>query len=297
MRPTLRPGLHVLRRDLRTMQIGLEWSGVAALADSPALQIVLDVVDGFRDVEGVVLAARSRGIGRADAEDVIEALLDSGALVDQSVLKPPELAHASWSAMWLLAGPRRNAAAVLSARSRNRVLVSGSGRVASLVRGLVEAEQVPVTSSAEDATVVVLAGDREPSRDAADEAMRRGLPFLCVGVRELVGLVGPFVVPGSTACLRCVDLARTQLDPCWPTLVDSAEVNPPPTPCGSPALFAVTAGYAAQEVAIWASGLVPLSCDRVIELPHGFGEVQTIAFEPHPECGCGWPGQQETMSA
>lgn len=297
MRPMLRPGLHVLRRDLRTIQIGLEWSGVAALADSPALQAVLDAVDGFRDLHGVVLAAEARGVECADAHAVLGALLESGALVDQAVVKPPGLPPASWSAMWLLAGPGQNAASVLAARRRSRVFVAGSGGVASLVRRLVEDEHVPVTLSAEDATVVVLAADGEPSRESADEAMRRGIPFLCVGVRELVGLVGPFVVPGSTACLRCVDLARSQLDPCWPTLVDSAQVSPPSAPCGSTSLVAVTAGYATQEVAMWASGMVPLSCDRVIEMPHGFGEVQTVAFQPHPECGCGWQAHRETMSA
>ncbi|MEJ7630423.1 MAG: hypothetical protein WKF54_12600 [Nocardioidaceae bacterium] len=297
MRPTLRPGLHVLRRDVRTLQLGLEWPGVAALPDSPAVQAVLEAVDGFRDVHGVLLAAEARGVERSDGQVVLEALLDSGALVDQAVVSPPGLHRASWSAMWLLAGPLQSAAAVLTARRRSRVHVAGSGRVADLVRTLVEDEHVPVTSSAGEATVLVLAGDREPSRESADEAMRRGVPFLCVGLRELVGLVGPFVVPGRTACVRCVDLARSQLDPCCATLVESAQANPAPSPCGPASLVAVTAGYAAQEVAMWASGLVPLSCDHVIELPHGLGEVQTVLFEPHPECGCGWQSGQATMSA
>ena len=32
-------------------------------------------------------------------------------------------------------------------------------------------------------------------------------------------MVGPFVVPGRTACLRCVDAHHTDADPAWPLLV------------------------------------------------------------------------------
>ena len=116
-------------------------------------------------------------------------------------------------------------------------------------------------------------------------------------LRELVGVVGPFVVPGRTACQRCVDLSRAQIDRCWPTLVASIGAKPATSTCCPPSLVAVTAGYAAQEVALWASGCMPVSCDHVVEIPHGLGSVDTIAYPPHPECGCGWVAPHDTMSA
>jgi hypothetical protein len=293
----LRPGLHVLRRDVRTLQLGLEWPGVAALLDSPAVRAVLDAVDGFRDITGVILAAEARGVPPGAAHQAVDALLDSGALVDQAVVKPAELDHAAWSAMWLLAGPRATASALHRVRQETRVYVDGSGQVADLVSRLVADEHLPLTHSSDDATVVVVTADHEPSRESADEAMRRGVPFLCVGMRELVGLVGPFVVPGRTACLRCVDLFRSQLDPCWLTLVDSIHANPAAARCGPPSLVTLTGGYATQEIAIWASGALPVSCDHVVEIPHGLGQVQTVGYQPHPECGCGWQSEQETMTA
>jgi len=82
--------------------------------------------------------------------------------------------------------------------------------------------------------LVVIAADDEPDRAAAIELVRDGIPHLVVGVRETVGVVGPFVIPGSTACLHCLDLHRTDLDPGWPALLaqansaacaDSVEVN------------------------------------------------------------------------
>lgn len=293
----LRPGMHVLRRDMRTLQLGLEWPGIAALVDSPSVRAVLASVDGFRDVAGIVLAAKSLGVDADDAAVAVEALVGAGALVDQSVIRPSGVDEATWASMWLLAGRTSNAAAVLSSRRATRVYVAGTGRVADQVRTLVTGEQIPLHPTREGATLVVVASDREPSRDASDEVMSVGLPFLCVGVRELVGVVGPFVVPGRTACIRCIDLSRSQLEPCWATLVDSANHNPIPGGCCPPSLVAVTAGYAAQEVALWASGSLPVSCDALVEIPHGLGPVHTRGYEPHPHCGCGWFGAQGTMGA
>jgi hypothetical protein len=297
MRPMVRPGLHLLRRDIRTLQVGLEWPGVAALVDSSAVQAVLEAVDGFRDLPGVILAAEARGVSGQAAHEAVGALLDSGALVDQATVKPSDVESAGWAAMWLLAGPGCTAADVHRVRQTARVYVEGSGRVADQVRALVVAEGLAPASSAEEASVLVLAADHEPSRQSADEALRRGVPYLCVGIRELVGLVGPFVVPGRTACLRCVDLSRAHTDPCWRTLVDAIQANPAAEPCRTPSLVATIAGYAVQEVVTWASGAIPVSCDNVVEVPLGLGLVQTVCYPLHPQCGCGWQSGRETMSA
>lgn len=297
MRPVLRPGMHVLRRDARTLQLGLEWPGVAALQGTASVRAVLDAVDGFRDAPGVVLAAAATGVDVDEAREAIEALLDAGALVDEAIVKPRTVPDETWAAMWLLAGPRDTARTILKRRQSTPVHVVGSGQVAELIRALLKQEQLPLTPALEDARVVVLAVDRELSRDVTDDAMRWGAPFLCVSIRELVGLVGPFVVPGRTACLRCVDLSRADLDSCWRTIVQTANATPPAAASCPPSLVATTAGYAAQEVALWASGALPASCDHVVEIPHGLGEVQTVGYPPHPQCGCGWQTGHETMSA
>jgi len=297
MRPIPRPGLHILRRDLRMLQLGVEWPAVAAILDTPAVAAVLRAVDGFRDLSGVQLAAEAHGVSNEAAHQAIDALLDSGALVDQAVVRPPALDPAIWSTMWLLAGPRSTAAEILRSRRQSSVYVEGSGRVCDQIRALLSEEQLTAAKAPDDATVVVLGADGEPSRAAADEALRRGVPYLCVGIRELVGLVGPFVVPGRTSCLRCVDLSRSDLDPCWRIVVDSMEVRPPREPSRTPSLVATVAGYAASEIVLWTSGSLPSSCDHVVEIPHGLGAVQTVGYPPHPQCGCGWQDRRDTMSA
>ena len=59
----------------------------------------------------------------------------------------------------------------------------------------------------------------EPDRDLLDPYLRDGVPHLVVRLTEGDAVVGPFVVPGRTACLRCVDAHHAVADVRWPLLV------------------------------------------------------------------------------
>src|SRR6202042_974828 len=63
-------------------------------------------------------------------------------------------------------------------------------------------------------TLLVLAG---PLPDPA--ARLPDVPHLAVCAREAIGMVGPLVRPGVSACLRCLDLARADRDPGWPLIL------------------------------------------------------------------------------
>lgn len=241
VRPILRPGLQILRRDINTLQLGLDWPGVCTLRETPALTAVLAAVDGFRDCPGVVLAAVESGVSRADALSALEVLIDCGALVEQSTAWRSADSEGAWASLWLLAGPERSAADLSRRRQQRRVHVRGTGQVADAARALLGLAGVADASHG-GADLVVLASDCEPSRDLADQVMREDAgAHLWVFTREVVGVIGPFVVPGGSVCLRCADLARADLDPAWPTLLQSAAAHrpppPPATPC-SPACWA-----------------------------------------------------------
>jgi bacteriocin biosynthesis cyclodehydratase domain-containing protein len=143
----------------------------------------------------------------------------------------------------------------------------------------------------------VIASDVEPARAEADRALSRGRPHLWASVRDSVGLVGPLAIPGDTACLRCADAARSDLDPFWPALVDAATCVPAVVPAVDETLVSVVAALAAHEVAVYASGRGPQTLNGVIEIPYGFGPVQRVPLAQHPQCGCGWPTWQDTMGA
>lgn len=297
MRPTLRPGLQILRRDLNTLQLGLDWPGLCTLPDSPALQTVLTAVDGFRDLQGVILAAVNAGTDADEARAALDVLIDCGAVVDQASCRRTDSSEGAWTSWWLLAGPGRAAGDILTERQRHRVLLRGDGHVAERLGALLTDAAIPWSAEATDPDLVVLVSDEEPSRTSGDAAMRRATPHLWAWVREVVGVVGPFVLPGSTGCLRCADHARSELDPAWSTVLASAQVRPPAVVACDPVLAALVAAWAAQEVAVWTSGLRPQTMNAVIEVPQGFGDLDRQVIELHPRCGCGWSSWRDTMGA
>lgn len=336
MRPALRPGLQILRRDVRSFQLGHEWPGVAALIDTPVVRAVLAAVDGYRDRSAVLraatdaltsdavanstltaealdtdalavdpLAADPLGTARdrtkiaAAVRATLDGLVVAGVIVDQAdTRRPADVDEASWASLWLLAGPGRTASELHLAHRACSVAVQGSGRVAGNVSRLIAEAGMPLAANPASADVVVVASDSPPDRAVADEAMRGGLPHLWAYVCDLVGFVGPFVQPGRSACLRCVDSSRANRDPAWPTVVASSAVRRLPVAACDATLAAVVAALAVQQVSLWACGIRPHTLGAVLEVPHGMGPVESSPYHPHPLCGCGWTATwHDTMGA
>jgi len=96
--------------------------------------------------------------------------------------------------------------------------------------------------------LTVLTGGYPPELPAALVAGRAVHLAACAS--EAIGVVGPLVVPGETACLSCVDLARTDRDPAWPRiLAQLAGPDAHPAACDAALAGAVAAQAAAQALA------------------------------------------------
>lgn len=297
MRPRLRPGLQILRRDMFTLQLGLDWPGVAVLEETPAVKAVLEAIDGYRDTAGVVLNAMdASGLREADCDAALAHLIECGAVVAEEG-GSPDVSERTWSALSLLSGPNHTASDLMAKRAACTLHVEGRGLVADHVRRAAELARLKTSGRSAGADLVVVASDHEPPRSRVDSLMHSGVPHLWVFTRDLVGVVGPFVLPGHTTCLRCVDAARTDRDPAWTALLDAAAARPLPVPPSDPVLCSLIASWAVLEAQTWACGLHPQTCGHVIEIPYGCGLVETQNFELHPHCGCGWPTWQDTMGA
>jgi len=300
-RPVVRPGLKILRRDPTTLQLGLDWPGLAAIHDTPAVRAVLARADGFRDVEGVVLAAAADGHAPAACADAVALLTRHGVLVDRPRTERvgpgcEGVSEATWQAWWLLAGPETGGDDIAVRRRGFRVGISGTGDVSDRLRGLVGDTGLGLTEAGRP-DLLVVASDGIPDRAVSDTLMHESVPHLWVHTRDLVGVVGPLVVPGRSPCLRCADLARSERDGVWSTLVAASSVHPhEAVPC-DPMLATVVAAWALQEVAVWAGGRRPSSYGSVVEIPLGLGPVTTVEYAVHPECGCGWSAARDTMGA
>jgi molybdopterin/thiamine biosynthesis adenylyltransferase len=66
------------------------------------------------------------------------------------------------------------------------------------------------TTALSSADLVILTGDTpvELARAVNDLCVARLTPWLMAGYAETIGVIGPLVVPGVTACLRCIESAH-----------------------------------------------------------------------------------------
>lgn len=140
-----------------------------------------------------------------------------------------------------------------------------------------------------DADLVVLAPTgREPLEGVA-ALVADGVPHLLAEVRDGVGVVGPLVLPGSTACLHCLDLARADRDPDWPTLATQLATPTRGTPACDGALAVAVAAQAALQALTLIDGTLPASAGGTLELALPDWRWRRRSWSPHAACGCRMP--------
>jgi hypothetical protein len=121
--------------------------------------------------------------------------------------------------------------------------------------------------------------------------VREQIPHLAAMADEAIGTVGPLVIPGRTACLRCMDLTRADRDPAWPLiLAQTVGRQPDPLACDAPLAAAVAAHAAAQALAFidrpFELGAV---ANGTLELVLPSWQWRRRTWPPHPDCDCGRP--------
>ena len=141
-------------------------------------------------------------------------------------------------------------------------------------------------TGAVDPDVVVLVG--AGAQPQANDLLRAGVAHLAIDIRSGSTLVGPFVHPGRSACLGCLDRLRTDRDPAWPTI--AAQLSVPGEGLIDAPSSAAVAALATLQVLMHIDGGRPTATNALIDvrLPDGFAVRRALA--PHPLCGCTWPG-------
>jgi hypothetical protein len=117
----------------------------------------------------------------------------------------------------------------------------------------------------------------------------RLLPHLLSEVRGDVGVVGPLVVPGRSACLRCLDLTRTDRDPGWPAIAVQLATNTSATaPCDGVLAVSVAAQTAMQALAFLDGEALPTTAGGTLELTLPDWRWRRRSWQLHPDCDCAW---------
>ncbi|MDX3195484.1 ThiF family adenylyltransferase [Streptomyces sp. MN03-5084-2B] len=324
--PALLPGLTVLERGPREIQIGLDpRHGVIVENLSPHLIAKLRALDGSNPVDRLLLAESEHS---GQLRTLLRQLTALGLVTDAGRADGP--GFRGEPGLWSLRArhhqpamaDRRRAAAV-SVHGEGRVAVAAAVLLANAGIGHVEL-QVPGTVTEHDLGSGLTAADLgRPRRQALADLLRRvdpevrvtrlhdrypdlalltdavvpapelvaelmgdGVPHLAARVRDGTGIVGPLVVPGRSSCLRCADLHRTELDPCWPRVAGQLAGRHQRPDLGAVQSCASLAVAQAMRL-LSPSAPAPPAWNATLEIDAFAGRIRHRRWPPHPRCRCG----------
>lgn len=300
MHPILRPGFHVLKRGDGELQVGLDPRRAVVLPDTVEVRASLRL-----------LGSPGERIGHADSPTV-ELLEQAGLVVDAGVLVPlipvaaaPQDGALSRHEVAALAGSLGDhVARAVEQRAAHGVDVLPFGgppgdRLGAKLMARVVASGMPARRPASPETarpprLGVLVGVGEPQRELLDPWVRAGTAHVLVRMSEGQATVGPFVVPGITACLRCVDAHCTDADPSWPLLVAQhasatarERADGVPEPCDG-LLADVAVAWAVRDLASYAEGRRPSTWSATITFDPHLCDIESRPWLRHRACGCSW---------
>lgn len=125
------------------------------------------------------------------------------------------------------------------------------------------------------ASIALLVAERDdPS--AADHWSVDSLPHLVVRLSAESVRIGPFVHPGVTACLRCLEAAGLRAEPALAAYADL-----------DPALLMVGLGWAVRDLATWQEGQLPTTWSTTVTIRADL-QPEITRWPRHPHCGCSW---------
>ena len=124
--------------------------------------------------------------------------------------------------------------------------------------------------------------------DIQSHWLRRDVPHLSIVFSDTGVTIGPVVRPGVGACLRCIELHRTDADPAWPAI--ASQLHGLGGGAETPILAAEAAAIAFRML-MTALGepLTPggRTGGESIHIDAESGERTVRHWMQHPECGCG----------
>jgi len=326
MRPALKAGLLPVWRDRDTLQIGIDPRRAIALSGMRQNAPLIGLLDGSRDRDQLFAAAARHGIPVTTTERIL-TLLAAGGVIDDfpagtmQALGPPlrtrlapelataSLAHADASggaaflarrraAVITIEGERRIGRAIariLDTAGVGTVMIGVGAQTARLAPGLARPATrarpvVPDQAMAHRPRLAVLVG--RPGLDVPVALVRQRVPHLAVVATEAIGVVGPLVIPGKTACLRCLDYVRAAHDRSWPLiLAQLGSRRPEPVACDAVLAAAVAAQAAAQLLtAIDKAPMASAAANGTLELVLPDWRWRRRTWPAHPACPCAAAG-------
>lgn len=133
--------------------------------------------------------------------------------------------------------------------------------------------------------LVVLLAPGPLARDRADPLLRSGTPHLVVEGGPDAWSVGPLVVPGVTACLRCVDATLGEEDPRRALVLEQTARSTRLTT--DPLLASLALSWAARDALGHLRGTRVATWSTSVTLTRDAPPLERRWWR-HPHCGCAW---------
>jgi hypothetical protein len=305
--PKLRQQTPVLHRSADELQVGID-SDTALIFSEPKLTSVLLALDGAHHIRDIRDAGAAAGLRADEVDEAVRILDDANMLLEAGCTSSSS--EARQSVRLIGVGPLSVAIARLLAQSRLGRLwlvdtdpkeagpdgpldgVRG-GRSERLRARLTSEFQIQVAtvnhwtrpSSAEVDLTVIVSDAAEADRLVTEDLVRADQPHLIVRSAGDLATVGPLVIPGRTACLRCTDLTRRDADRAWPALLDQLTRLRLPTP---PALSAWAACITVTQTLAFLRGGTPEAGGSTLELSQHDLVTRRRTWAMHPNCDCHW---------
>ncbi|WP_328529096.1 hypothetical protein OG984_26605 [Nocardioides sp. NBC_00368] len=218
--------------------------------DPPRRAIVQDSVEVRRLLTDLA-AGRATEPDHLPGRHAMQQLANAGLLIDAERSEPPP-----------------------------RVGFDGPPAMVSAARALIGAPGA--TSGAPD--LVILLSEGPLHRERTDEMVREGRAHLVVESGPDTWTVGPLVVPGVTACLRCVDATLAEEDDRRAVVVSQLVGNEVPSDA---LLRSLALSWAVRDARTYLAGRTPASWSTSVILTRD-DEPTVRAWLRHPYCGCAW---------
>lgn len=139
-------------------------------------------------------------------------------------------------------------------------------------------------TSPDPADVVLVLSEGPLARERVDPLIRRGTPYLAVESAPDAWTVGPLVVPGVTACLRCVDAVLAESDPRRALVLGQLAGAHVPH---DGLLESLAIAWAVRDALAHLAGDRPATWSASLTLTRDAEPVRRQWLR-HPECGCAW---------
>lgn len=278
--PRLARFTELLQRPDGRVQLGWDPDRAVVLAPPEGILAeevvgVLRLMDGRTTRPTIMWSALERGI-RPDDMTALLTELECAGLLDARPARPRLSVRVHGR------GPLSDAVSEALPRHGARVRRSASGNADADARRWND-------------TCVVLADDLAIEPHLVRDLVRLGIPHLHVRLRDGRGVVGPMVLPGTTSCLRCADLTRSEQDEHWPHLAAQLVGT---VGDASPAMILATAALTLAQIDAIAAAdpsEPPASLGATLEIDLDVPRVVIRRWPRRTRCSCRYlaPGTGE----